>query len=76
MTGNDVSLEDLRDLIGPDVLARQGFPPPKKVVVSRGPDSTGDEAYYIYLVFPNRTPEKALAWKTVEPMVSWVRDLI
>jgi len=76
MTRHDVSLDDLRQRIRPEVLAERGFPEPKQVVVSTGTDSAGDEAYYIYLVFSNKTPEKDLAWRKVEPMVSWVRDLV
>ena len=69
-------LDNLRERIGPDELARQGFPRPKEVRLSRNVDSTGDDAYYVYLVFPDRTPEGALAWEKIEPMVSWVRNLI
>ena len=70
------TLDNLRERIKPDELARHGFPRPKNVLLTKGTDSGGDEAFYVFLVFPNKTPEKALAWKKIEPMVSWVRDLI
>jgi len=69
-------LGNLRKRVGPEELARHGFPRPSEVRLSQSADSTGEEAYYVYLVFPDRTPEKALAWNKIEPMVSWVRNLI
>ncbi len=69
-------LNSLRDRINPDSLANHGFPRPKDVRLSRSPDSTGEDALYVYLVFPDRTPEGAFAWDKIEPMVSWVRNLI
>ena len=69
-------LAGLRERIKPEELAKQGFPRPKDVRLSRSADSTGEDAYYVYLVFPDKTPEEALAWEKIEPMVSWVRNLI
>jgi hypothetical protein len=69
-------LKDFQERIQPDELAKRGYPRPDDVRVSRSADSTGEEAYYVYLVFPDRTPEKALAWEKIEPMVSWVQNLI
>jgi hypothetical protein len=69
-------LSDLQERITPDELAKHGFPKPKEVRVSKGIDSAGEEAFYIFLVFPDKTPDKSLAWNKVEPMVSWVRNLI
>lgn len=76
MTAQGDTLNDLRERIKPDELVKHGFPRPKDVLLSRRTDSNGDEAVYVFLVFPNRTPENALAWKHIEPMVSWVRDLV
>jgi len=70
------TLDNLRERIKPDALALRGFPRPKKVVLRKRFDSEGEESLYVYLVFPNKTPEKAFAWKKIEPMVSWVQDLI
>ncbi len=70
------TLDNLRERIKPDELARHGFPRPKSVLLTKGSDSSGDDAFYVFLVFPDNTPEKALVWEKVEPMVSWVRDLI
>lgn len=69
-------LDSLRQRIAPDELAKHGFPRPKDVTLSQSTDSTGEDAFYVFLVFPNKTPEAALAWKKIEPMVSWVRSLI
>jgi hypothetical protein len=69
-------LNSLHERIKPDELVKHGFPRPNDVRLSQSTDSTGEEAYYVYLVFPDRTPEEALAWKKIEPMVSWVRNLI
>lgn len=69
-------LKRLRERIKPEELAKHGFPRPKDVQLSRGTDSSGEEAFYVYLVFPNKTPDDSLAWKKIEPMVSWVRTLI
>ena len=69
-------LNSLRERIKPDELAKQGFPRPKEVRLSRNTDSTGEEAFYVYLVFSDKTPDEALEWEKIEPMVSWVRDLI
>jgi len=69
-------LESLRERIKPDVLAKRRFPRPKEVRISRSTDSTGEEAFYVYLIFPDSTPDEKLAWKKIEPMVSWVRNLI
>ena len=69
-------LERLRERIKPDELAKQGFPRPKDVQLSQSTDSTGEDAFYVFLIFPDKTPDDALAWEKIEPMVSWVRDLI
>src|SRR5436309_4114351 len=70
------SLDNLREQIKPEELAKHGFPRPKDVRLSRGTDSTGEESFYVYLVFPDKTPDENLAWQKIEPMVSWVRNLI
>ena len=75
MATND-TLNNLRERINPDELARRGFRRPRNVRSSRGTDSTGEEAFYVYLIFPDNTPDEKLAWKRIEPMVSWVRSLI
>jgi hypothetical protein len=69
-------INSFQDRIKPEELVKRGFPRPDDVLVSRNKDSTGDEAFYIYLVFPDKTPDRALAWDKVEPMVSWVQNLV
>ena len=70
------SAEELSRLVTPDVLAAQGFKKPKKVVVTEGTDSTGDEAYYVWIVYPDSTPDHDLALKKIMPMEDWVKDQI
>ena len=70
------SFDSLRQRIKPDELAKHGFPRPKDVRLSRGTGIAGEEACYVYLVFPDKTPDEDLAWRKIEPMVSWVRDLL
>ncbi len=69
-------LDEIRERIKPDELVKQGFPRLRDVQIFRGIDSAGEESFYVYLVFPDRTPDKNLAWKRIAPMVSSVRDLI
>ena len=69
-------MDSLRERIAPEELARHGFPRPKNVLLTKGTDSDGEDAFYIFLIFPDKTPEKDLLWKKIEPMVSWVRDLV
>jgi len=41
-----------------------------------GTDNSGEAAFHIYLVYPDDTPDAALAWNKVKPMVRWVRNEI
>jgi hypothetical protein len=70
------SLTVLQERIQPAQLAKRGFPKPKDGWLTRVTDSSGDEAFYVYLIFPDHTPDEKLSWAKVEPMVSWVRNLI
>src|SRR6266496_2066708 len=76
MTAGVVDTRNLASLIQPDTLEAQGFPKPGRVSLIFGTDHTGEEAYFVYLVFPDDTPEATLAWSNVKPMVRWVRDRI
>src|SRR5258708_2103163 len=67
---------ELSGLIQPDKLAAQGFLPPKRVSVIAGTDHSGEEAFHVYLVYADDTPDVALAWSKVKPMVRWVRNEI
>jgi hypothetical protein len=70
------NVDELADLIQPAKLAAEGFVAPKRVLVTAGTDHTGDDAYRVYLVFPDETAADQLAWSKVKPMVEWVRDRI
>ena len=67
---------DLALLVQPDKIEAQGFLRPERVSVIAGTDHTGDDAYYVQLVYRDNTPSKALAWSKVKSMVRWVRNEI
>jgi len=75
-TANRQPLDNIRDQIQPDELTKHGFPRPKRVSLIEGTDSEGEEAFHIYLVFPDDTRDEDLAWNKIEPMVSWVRNFV
>jgi hypothetical protein len=75
-TADRQSLDDIRGQLQPGELAKRGFPVPKRISLMEGTDSEGEEAFHIYLVFPDNTPDEELAWNKIEPMVSWVRNLV
>lgn len=67
---------ELASLVQPEKLAAQGFLPPNRVSVIAGTDHTGEEAFHVYLVYGDDTPDVALAWSNVKPTVRWVRNEI
>ena len=71
-----LSAPELAGLIQPGKLAAQGFLPPKRVSVIDGTDHSGEAAFHVSLVYPDDTPDAALAWSKVKPMVRWVRNEI
>ena len=71
-----LSAPELAGLIQPEKLASQGFLPPQRVSVIDGTDHSGEAAFHVSLVYPNDTPDAALAWSNVRPMVRWVRNEI
>jgi hypothetical protein len=66
----------LAELIQPPKLVAQGFPEPKWVSVHIGTDHAGEEAYRVYLVFPDQTPSEVFSWSNVGPMLDWVQNQI
>jgi hypothetical protein len=73
---NRVDQNEIRSCSQPAKLAKQGFPRPKRVLLIEGTDSEGEPAFHVYLIFPDETPDDALAWERIEPMVSWVRNYV
>ncbi|HRJ07703.1 MAG TPA: hypothetical protein PK490_13445 [Prosthecobacter sp.] len=71
-----VNLKDILARIQPQLIAKKGFSRPQDVQLLKGKDSDGEDALFVYLVFPDKTPDSELAWSKVEPMVSWVRDTV
>lgn len=69
-----ISASQLRNEIQPAKLAAHGFPRPQRTEVVQGTDSSGETALYVYVVFADNTPEAALAWKEIEPMVRWIHQ--
>jgi hypothetical protein len=76
MAAANVDTKSLADLVQPEKLAEQGFPVPNRVSVVFGTDHTGEEAYHVYLVFADDTPDACLAWANAKRMVRWVQDRI
>src|ERR1700677_1096122 len=72
MAGTILNTKDLEALIQPEKLADQGFLRPERVSVIAGTDHTGEEAFHVFLVYPDDTPDAVLAWNKVKPMVRWV----
>jgi hypothetical protein len=68
--------ETLTNLIQPEKLAAHGFLRPQSISLAEGTDHSGEAAYYVFLVYPDSTPDDQLAWSKVKPMVQWVRNAI
>ena len=71
-----LDLDEVRSLIQPAELERNGFLRTKRVSLFEGTDSDGEPAFHIYLVVADKTADDALTWERIEPTVSWVRDLV
>jgi len=71
-----VDTNELAALVQPDKLAQEGFPRPSRVSVVLSTDHTGEEAYYVYLIFPNETPDASLKWGKIKDMMRWVHDQV
>jgi len=68
------NLNDVRSEIQPTKLKEAGFTfLPQRVSLIEGINSDKEHVYYVYLVYSNNTPEPNLAWKKIEPIVTWVR---
>lgn len=76
MTTAIIDTKALEALIQPKQLAKRGFLAPLRVIVDFGTDHAGEEACYVYLVFPDDTNDAALAWDRVKQMVRWVQNRI
>jgi hypothetical protein len=66
----------LAALVHPDKLTAEGFLRPERVLVIPGTDHSGEEAFHVYAVYANDTPDEALAWNKVKTMVRWMRNKI
>jgi hypothetical protein len=71
-----VDTKMLEKLIQPRKLAAQGFLAPKRVSVTLGTDHTGDDAYFVYLVYADDTPDSVFEWDKLKDMVHWTRARI
>ncbi len=76
MIVDGVNPKNLEAEISPELLASHGFPKPKKVAVTFAEDHTGSPSYFVYLIFPNATPDSTISWNKIQPMISWVRNVI
>lgn len=76
MQGTAVDTKRLAEMIQPPKLKEQGFPAPDRVSVIFGTDHTGEDAFHVFLVFSDDTPDEVLTWQNIKPMVRWVQDRI
>lgn len=70
------SLDEVLTKINPEAIKAEGFSKPKSVHLMKGMDGEGEEALFVYVVYPDNTPDQQLAWAKIEPLVSWVRDIV
>ena len=66
----------LQALIQPEVLAKHGFPKPERVLLLEQRDSTDLDSYYVYVVYPEKTPDDALRRAKIAPVEKWVKQTI
>jgi len=65
------SIPKFLDLIQPDKMPAD-MPRPKRVSLDYALDHSGDEAFYINLIYPDSTPDEEVAWEKVSPLYYWV----
>ncbi|MDQ3813730.1 MAG: hypothetical protein M3347_07240 [Armatimonadota bacterium] len=53
-------------------LREHGFSQVRRVVVEEGIDTTGDPAFYIWVLLDDKVPDKRLNWKDIQPLVEHV----
>ena len=70
------AVSELQRLIQPDVLAKHGFPRPERVLLMEYRDSTDLDSYYVYLVYPEKTPDGELRRAKIAPLEKWVKQTI
>ena len=54
-------------------LREHGFSQVRRVVVEEGIDTTGDDAYYIWVLLDDKVPDKRLSWHAIRPLVEHVK---
>ncbi len=67
-------MTELQDLISVEKLQQQGFSKVREVHIDEGLDSTGDPAYFIWVLMDDAVPDTALKWGVLEPMFNHVRQ--
>lgn len=71
MVHSSKSIPAFASLIQPDKMP-PNMPRPKRVTLEYGLDHSGDEAFYINLIYPDDVSNDAISWKRVEPLYNWV----
>lgn len=61
-------MTELQDLISVEKLQEQGFSKVREVHIDEGLDSTGDPAYFIWVLLDDAATSEDLSWKVIEPM--------
>lgn len=65
-------MTELQDLISVEKLQEQGFSKVREVHIDEGLDSTGDPAYFIWVLMDDAVSSEELSWKALEPMQSTI----
>lgn len=55
------------------ILAREGFGTVREIIIEQGPDSTGDEALFVWLLLDDKVRDDDLDWNKIEPLVTQAR---
>ena len=69
-------VSELQKMIQPDRFVKEGFPKPDRVLLLELPDSTDLESYYVYVVYPEKTPDDELRRAKIAPIEQWVKQTI
>lgn len=55
-------------------LLAKNYAQVRRVVVEKGPDWTGDESLFVWVLVDDVLPDEELSWNSIEPLVEATRD--
>ncbi len=76
MTAVVTDLNELQQMISKEKFVEKGFPAPVRTSILVGSDHSGEEAYYIYVVYPDHTTDEDLDYKKIKPILNWIHETI